>query len=86
MKISEWSIFLTDEQVNTSIKKFFERSVIASNPINSHEILELYNKIVNNNDINNRAKLFYLDQFEDLIIKSKITTTEDIIKFKDSLF
>lgn len=86
MKISEWSLFLTDEQVNTSIEKFFERPIIISNPINSHEMLELYTKIINNDDINNRSKLFYLDQFEDLIIDSRITTTEDLIKYRDSLF
>lgn len=86
MKISEWGNFLTDEQVNASIEKFFERPIIASNPINSREMLALYTKIVNNKDINNRSKLFYLDQLEDLIINSRITTTEDLIRHKDSLF
>lgn len=86
MKISEWKFLCTDEQVDTFIEKFFERPIIASNPIDQHEMLEVYNKIVKNNDLNNRAKLFYLEKLEDLIIKSRIRTTEDIIKFKDSLF
>ena len=86
MKISEWGILYTDEQVDKFITQFLSRPFLVEYPYNSNETFELYKKITGSENINNRSKLFYLEQFEDLIIKGRITTIKDIIKYKDSLF
>lgn len=86
MKINEWEFGKTDEEVEKNIKSYKTDIYNYIEDVSKDEVKNVYDKIVNNNNINNRAKLFYLMQFEDLVIMSKIRTTNDVINYKNNLF
>lgn len=86
MKISEWAIEKTDAEVEEIIKSYKTDIYNCIDDISKDEVKKVYDKIVNNNNINNRAKLFYLMQFEDLIINSRIRTNDNVIDYKNNLF
>lgn len=86
MNINDWAIYLNDEQVNKGIKRYEVDLLKLNEEIDSKEIIEVYLKITNNKELNNRAQLFYIMKFEDLLIKSRIRDTEGVVKFKNSLF
>ena len=86
MNINEWGAMYNDKQVSNLIRNYKNSLLKMDETINSDEISELYNMIVNNNEWNNRRKLFHLSDFENSLISSRIRNTEDIIVFRNSLF
>ncbi|MCB2297776.1 hypothetical protein [Clostridium tagluense] len=86
VNINDWQILLTDEQVNNNIKNYKSNFLETNETISSREINEVYNTIVSNSSLSNRAKLFYLQQFENFLIHSRIQTDEGVIAYKNSLF
>jgi hypothetical protein len=87
MNINNWGDFLIkDDEVNDAIKKQKENLLKINELIDKEEIINLYNMIVENKELTDRAKLFHLDRLEDFLITSKIRNTEDLIRYKESLF
>lgn len=86
MNINEWAFYLNDNQVNEKIESYRINLIKINKDINSEEILKVYFKINTNNSINNRAKLYYIMEFENLLIKSRIRNVEDVKRFSESLF
>jgi hypothetical protein len=85
ININEWGDFLSDEEVDNSIINHKTNIYKCSGSISQSIISELYNTIVAHASLSNRAKLFYLDHFEDLLIKSRIHTDNEVINYKNSL-
>lgn len=83
ININDWKPFFTDSQVSALLKNY---RINHANDINLNIIKEIYNRIVNNQNLSDRAKLFYLDDFENHIIMSHIQTDDDALKFLNSLF
>lgn len=86
MNINDWAFYLNDNQVNEKIESYRINLIKINKDINSEEILKVYFKIITNNSINNRAKLYYIMEFENLLIKSRIRNVEDVKRFSESLF
>lgn len=85
ININEWGFLLSDEQVENSIINHKTNIYKCSGSISQSIINELYNTIVANDSLCNRAKLYYLDYFEDLLIKSRIHTDKEVIDYINSL-
>lgn len=83
ININDWGQPLTDSQVSGLLKDY---RVNQSGDISCNTIGDICNSIINNPNLSDRAKLFYLDDFENRIIKSRIQTDEDALKFLNSLF
>ena len=86
VNINDWGILFTNEQVNNFIKNYKNNGLLNINKtISVSEINEVYNTIVSNSSLSVRAKLYYLQHFENLLVHSKIETDEDVIAYKNSL-
>lgn len=87
MNINDWQKFLlNDEDVIEAIQEYKNSLFGIDDSIDMNEIKRTYNIIVNNQYLSDRAKLFYLETLENLLIKSRIASTNDLIEYTNSLF
>ena len=85
VNINDWEILLSNEKVIYIVQNFKNELLKCKESISANEIDELYNTIVSNSSLSDRAKLYYLENFQNLLIKSRIRTDEGVIAYKNSL-
>jgi hypothetical protein len=85
MDINNWGTLFTDEQVTNIIQNYKDDLLQFNGDISANVINEVYNTIINNSHLTNRAKLFYLQDFENMLIESRIRTDKNAIDYMNSL-